>query len=124
MNNSFMFNVARLINTVHKKHAITLKKDLVAGLTTGKRSGRVYRISGSDHQASAAGEMPAKISGTLAKSVKYRLKTKQIELGETAFYAGFLEIGTGRMAARPHIKPVIEKGMNSLEKLYAKEAIK
>ena len=124
MSNSFMFNVAKLINKVHKKHAITLKKDLVSGLTTGKRSGRVYRIKGRDHQASASGEMPAKISGTLAKSVKDGLKNKQIELGETAFYAGFLELGTARMAARPHIKPVIEKGMDNLEKLYAKETIK
>lgn len=124
MSNSFIFNVAGLIDTVHKKHAITLKKDLVAGLTTGKRSGRVYSIKGRKHQASAAGEMPAKLSGTLAKSVKYRLKTKQIELGETAFYAGFLERGTARMAARPHIKPVMLKGMKNLHKLYAKESYK
>ena len=121
---SFLFNVDRLINSVHKKHAQFLKKDLFKGLTTGKRSGRVYRIKGKTHTASASGEMPAKLSGTLAKSIQYKLSTKKIELGETAFYAKFLELGTQKMGARPHIKPVIIAGMDNLTKLYAKEAIK
>jgi len=63
---------------------------------------------------SAPGQAPAYITGTLRKSVDFKVNGAQsLTFGETAPYAGFLEDGTRKMAPRPHLKAVIDrdKGM-------------
>ncbi len=99
------------INEAHEKAGIVIKNELVRGLTTGKRSGRIYTIRGKKHQASAAGEMPAKLSGKLAASVDYKTRNKVLVIGEGAGYAAYLELGTSKMAARPHLRKVVDKNM-------------
>jgi HK97 gp10 family phage protein len=103
--------VGNAINEAHEKAGIVIKNELVRGLTTGKRSGRIYTIRGKNHQASAAGEMPAKLSGKLAASVDYKTRNKVLVIGEGAGYAAYLELGTSKMAARPHLRKVVDKNM-------------
>jgi HK97 gp10 family phage protein len=110
--------VPNLIKNIHTKHTTMLKATLVRSLTTGKRSGRIYTIGGSKHTASAAGEAPAKVTGNLARSVTVKVITNGFIIGETAPYARYLEFGTRKMEARPHVKPVIDDGWIGLEKLY------
>lgn len=70
----------------------------------GPKTGRVYRINGRLHQASAPGEAPANLSGRLAKSYNYNVHgPSQMEVGQSAPYAGFLEDGTGRIRPRPNM---------------------
>lgn len=84
--------------------------ELVRILTTGPRTGRVYTIRGKKHQASAPGEPPAKLTGRLAKSAGYRaVGPEYMQVGEEAFYAGWLEQGTSRMAERPHLRVAVDR---------------
>jgi hypothetical protein len=83
-------------------------RDLKTRLSTGPRSGRIVYVRGRRFQRSAPGEFPARITGALAKSVKYTVYRggKTLEFGETIRYARFLELGTSRMQPRPHVQPV------------------
>lgn len=76
----------------------------------GPKTGRIYRFRGRDHRASAPGEAPANRSGQLAKSFNYNVHGPfQMEIGESAPYAGFLEDGTRKMKPRPHFFRAIEE---------------
>jgi len=101
-------------------------------LRTGPRTGRIYTINGRRHQASAAGEPPAKLSGDLARSVNYKVRGKasnkgsyEMEFGEgnkdTLKYGKWLEKGTEnedgsvKMDARPHISVTVEDKQKDVE---------
>jgi HK97 gp10 family phage protein len=60
----------------------------------------------------------------LAASVQSRLNQRDLIVGEGASYARYLELGTRKMAARPHILPAIEKSWPQLEKQYRKVGFK
>ena len=72
-------------------------------LTTGSRSGRVYRRRGVAHQASAPGEPPASDTGNLLNSRIIELIPDEIaaRMRITAAYAPHLEYGTKNMEPRP-----------------------
>ena len=69
-------------------------------ITNPPKTGRFY----GKHQASAPGEAPANRTGRLAKSADFIVRgTSQLEVGEKAPYAKFLEEGTKKMEPRPHV---------------------
>lgn len=105
----FTRSVDNAITVGLRKSGIMLQKELRRALTTGNRSGRVYRYRGQSYQASAAGEIPAKRSGDLAKSVDFGVSGKRLTFGERMFYAKFLQNGTSRMAARPHVDVIVNR---------------
>jgi hypothetical protein len=100
--------VERAIPQAWDEAGSLLAKRLTTLLTTGARTGRRYAYRGGAHQASAPGEPPASRTGRLARSVEYRTRGLQMQFGETALYAAWLEEGTRRMAARPHVKRVVQ----------------
>jgi HK97 gp10 family phage protein len=110
-----LITVAEAIKTALQKTGDQISKKLVKALSTGKRTGRVYMRRGRKHRSSAAGEIPAKDTGRLAKSVKYNVGNKFVRIGETAPYAKHLEYGTSRMAARPHLAVTVEANRKILE---------
>jgi hypothetical protein len=81
---------------------------------TGSRSGRIYRVPGTqkEYQASAPGEAPASRTGTLRTGYRFRIVnskgTYTGEVGSPEDYALWLEIGTSKMAPRPHLIPAFE----------------
>lgn len=83
------------------------------------KNGRIYSFKGKPHQASAPGEAPANMSGTLQKTMKYIVRGhQQMEFGDQALYGKFLEDGTVKMAARPHLSRTInEKARDTMESL-------
>lgn len=98
-------------------------------IRTGAKTGRIYRIKGMDHQASAPHEAPANLSGKLADSNDYKVRNfAQMEVGETEDYAGFLEEGTRKMKPRPHLLKAVNNQARStqltLEEYVAKEISK
>lgn len=79
-------------------------------LTSGNRTGRVYRFRGRNHRASAPGEAPANRSGRLLRSIDYIVRShKQMEFGDKVLYGKFLELGTSKMEPRPHLKTTVDK---------------
>ncbi len=61
------------------------------------KTGNIYKILGVDHQASAPGESPAVLTGTLINGLTTSITpspmmiTGQVATSPDAFYAGFLE---------------------------------
>ncbi len=74
------------------------------------KTGRIYKIGGQLHQASAPGEAPATLTGKLAESVSFKVSSHtQLIIGDKANiapYGKFLEGNfPNRIAPRPHLKP-------------------
>lgn len=79
-------------------------------IRNGPRTGRVYTFRGRKHQASAPGEVPANRTGKLANSVRYEATAHHtLVFGEDAEYAGWLENGTKKMGARPHLRVAVNE---------------
>jgi len=92
--------------------------DLVEELradTLRKKTGRLYRIKGKSHQASAPGETPARLSGAYSKSAGYTVRGNELEFGVSVPYGEYLEYGTKnkgggmRMWPRPGLNNTMEK---------------
>lgn len=74
------------------------------------KTGRIYPFEGGQHQASAPGEAPAYMTGRLARSGEKKVRGwQEMEVGETAFYAVWLENGRRGMAPRPHLIRAVEE---------------
>ena len=81
---------------------------------TGSRSGRTYLVPGTKktYTASAPGEAPASRTGVLRTGYRFRIVNKTGvytgEVGSPEQYALWLEVGTSKMAPRPHLLPGYE----------------
>lgn len=94
----------------------------------GKRSGRVYRKphTKSHYTASAPGEPPARRTGNLRLNWNGTVESSSTGSGlrVTAVlesqerYSTYLENGTRRMAPRPFKRPISEKAMPEIERIY------
>lgn len=90
----------------------------------GQRSGRVYRKYPfkSRYMASAPGETPARRSGNLRLHWNGRVWSSGtciylvLESGEK--YAGYLEKGTRKMAARPFMDKIAEKAQPEVAAIF------
>lgn len=109
----------RRMNVITQKLAAATAKNL--GRSGGARSGRFYRRPGGgiSYQASAPGQFPAFVTGTLQRGVRGHVETGRGKI--TGFvavrgvkYAKFLEFGTSRMAARPFLRPTIHENRGAI----------
>lgn len=88
-------------------------------ITDPPKTGRVYRINGKRHQASAPGEAPANLTGMLQRSIGYKTQgAARMEFGARAKYGGFLEDGTRKMKARPYLLPAIYKEQKNMLSIF------
>lgn len=86
------------------------------------KNGRLYRIKGRRHRASAPGESPANRTGTYRRSINYQIRGwRQMEFGASADYAGFLERGTRRMEPRPGLQNAIDVEQNHIVSILENE---
>lgn len=85
--------------------------DIFLSMKNDPKTGNIYIIEGKRHQASAAGETPAILSGDLVRSLAYSIKRNQIEIGarRNVDYAKYLEQGTDKMAPRPYLVRFVKK---------------
>lgn len=97
----------------------------VSKITSGPKTGIVYRTRGVDHQASAPGESPASDTSRLVQSARTELNPAEIS-GEVVFstaYAAALEFGRedGSIAARPYARPSLAESREQIEENIAAE---
>lgn len=96
----------------------------------GQRSGRVYRkpYSKATYTASAPGEPPARRTGNLRMHWNGQVKSENSSSGGVAIiaelesqesYAGYLENGTSKMAARPFSDKIKEEAMPEIQRIYS-----
>lgn len=78
-----------------------------------KGTGRVYKRGARTHTASAPGNAPASDTGRLRGAVDTQVTVTSREvigtISANTEYALPLELGTSKMAARPFLRPAIEK---------------
>lgn len=92
--------------------------------TTGKRRinnsgklGKYYTYNGIKYRASAAGQDPANRSGAYKRSIDYTVRGYQeLEFGVGVKYAKWLNMGTSRMKARPHLRRLSDDYMTKFVK--------
>lgn len=91
------------------------------------KTGKVYRINGRNHRASAPGEAPANLTGTLRRSIDFEVRgSMNMTFGANAPYAKYLEDGTEKMKARPYLLPAIyqeQKNMLANFERYIKKEV-
>lgn len=70
------------------------------------------------HHPSPPGSPPAIDTGTLVRNILYDVNRLELRVGVIADapYGLYLEKGTGRMAARPWLEPVVEREKDNLFK--------
>ena len=85
---------------------------------TGERSGRLYGT----HRASAPGEPPAaRPNSRLSRTMRYTVRGDfQCEFGDTAPYGGYLEEGTRKMEARPHVSRTVREKQRDVREIFRK----
>lgn len=88
----------------------TFSRQVIAKNKTGRLYIRKTRAGARRrHIASAPGESPANRTGFYRKSAGFQVRgPKELIFGNSAEYAGFLEIGTSRMAKRPGLGNAIK----------------
>ena len=95
------------------------------------KTGRIYirrNKAGSrrKHQASAAGQTPANRTGFYRKSVGFIVNqgtSPQLTIGNSAPYAGFLELGTSRMKARPGLLNSINSSQRDIMRNFTTDIL-
>lgn len=96
----------------------------------GQRGGKRYKKSfkSTSYSASAPGEPPAVRSGKLRSSFRPEAKTYSNPFGGAAsvnisietdtHYAGYLEDGTRKMAARPYVEKIKQEAVPEIQSIY------
>jgi hypothetical protein len=103
-------NIVAHLDGMAKAAAMRVANRAVQSLTTGGRSGKVYR----GHQASAPGQPPALLTGDLARSCQVTQVRKCIwAVHFTDRKAWWLEYGTPTIAPRPYLRPAIRAEQNN-----------
>lgn len=110
--------------------AVNAMRNAELEVLKGQRSGRVYRKphSKATYTASAPGEPPARRTGNLrmhwngqvkGENVSGRGTTVIAELESQEEYAGYLEGGTSKMAARPFSEKIKEEALPEIKRIYS-----
>lgn len=107
--------VERLAGAVVFEGADTIRAEAFRMVSAGS-------VSGAGHVASKPGEAPNRDTGTLQSHFE-TAKTGRVsaEFRSEAPYAGALEFGTSKMAARPHIRPARDKKASEIRDRLAEQ---
>ena len=92
---------------------------------SGKRTGRVYRVPGTNrtYTASAPGEPPAVMTGQLRTSIKYRIVGDMKvtgEVGSELKKAVELEFGTKKIKPRPFLRPTFQEELPEIKNILSR----
>lgn len=105
-----LYNVKEGVRRGLLSVAPMIVRDVVRRIKSPPKTGRLYRIGGTLHQASAPGESPADLTGELAEKVGSDVPSfDKMIIGDGADHGKWMEEGTddGRIEPRPHLKPAV-----------------
>lgn len=96
-----------------------------ASMRAGKSGRMYYKPGGGMYQASAPGEPPAVRTGKLLNSLRRRKSNRGLRIKITAEvrHGKWMEEGTGKVAPRPFMKPVMDT-MGEFTRADARNAIR
>lgn len=120
-------NTRFALERAHYRNGKTLIKKFNEQVLAKNKTGRLYLRRDSIGRkrrlrSSAPGETAANRTGFYRKSADFVVQgPKQLEFGNSAPYAGFLESGTSRMEARPGLRNAIRSSQRDMIRNYAEE---
>ncbi len=103
--------IAKLADREVGRQALAVHKEVRQSMR-GTKSGRRYRIPGTNREytASAPGETPAVRTGNYRDSIVVgKIGDQHYRVGTPEDRAAALEFGNERMEARPHFRKALEK---------------
>ena len=106
------------LREVLRKAGVNIEREVVNMLISPPKTALIYPLKGALHRSSAPGEAPANRTGNLIQSLYSVVKSaNELEIGETARYAGYLEDGTSKMLPRPHLGVVARKYQRTIGRM-------
>jgi len=120
---SLSSNTQRGIRNGWRKIGQELKEELIAE-TRKPKTGKLYRIKGKSHRASAPGETAARITGRYGRSASYIPRQDELEFGVSSPYGGYLEYGTKHMEPRPGLQNAIKAKQNTMPQTMEAEIMR
>jgi HK97 gp10 family phage protein len=121
---SHLNEVIKQIEATNKRNltnaTVTLFRAVQKKLT-GPRTGETYKVPGTqkEYTASAPGEPPARRTGALANSIKYRVEDQTGIVGTNNDYAQALEMGTSKMKPRPYFQPAMDESLSEIKRILS-----
>jgi len=106
--------------------AVNVVRNTTLETLSGPRSGRTYKVPGTQrtYTASAPGEAPATATASLRQSVKGTVETegKTVigKVGTDKEHGKELEFGTTHMAPRPWLRPSFEASLDKIKSIFGK----
>ena len=88
-----------------------------AGAPIGKRRGAGGKYIKMKRAPSPPGEPPYRVTGTLTRSITHEVDKDTARVGTNLKYGKFLETGTSKMAARPYLRPAVNKNKRAIKKI-------
>jgi len=104
------------MDRVNNKVAMDVRSEAQMSMR-GPKSGRRYKVPQykRTYVASAPGEAPARRTGDLNSSIQVEFISKcHRRVGTNKEYARALELGTKRMAARPYLRPALDRAVSKV----------
>ena len=95
--------------------ALDIRNATVKRIANGPKTGHIYqsKVSNRVHRASDPGQAPATDSGDLITSYTVQQEDSYTyTVSSNLPYAYYLEFGTSKMKARPHLTPSVEENRN------------
>jgi HK97 gp10 family phage protein len=114
---TFSSNMTKYLDRALLSAAILLEAEIKKKISRGGRGGATYRVGKRNAQRSAPGEPPKTDSGRLVGSIRHEHSFLSASVGSEVNYAGYLEFGTSKMAARPYLVPTLEENTDTIEKM-------
>ncbi len=111
------FRMAREVDKAILTAAIILEGEIKKKISRGGRSGSKYSRGGKGAIRSAPGEPPKTDTGRLVGSIRHEHSFLTASVGTDVNYAGYLELGTSKMAPRPFLIPTLEENTEKIEQL-------
>ena len=114
-------NAKQSIDTAFNKSGATIRKTARNLMLKTPKTGRAYNINGKIHIASSPLNAPAVLTGKLLNSTEFVAGSGNLEIGYTAKYGKYLELGTKKMAKRPALLPAITTHIKTIERNLVRE---
>lgn len=103
------------INKAVVKTANEVRNNAIKSISREQSMGRTYQRGNVTHTASAPGGAPNTDTGNLVKRIATENPRKGLSyVGTSVEYGKHLEFGTRRMAARPWLRPAMDKAAPEL----------
>ena len=127
---TFVSNLAEVMGKIDStakarmNEAINTVRNQVTETLSGSRSGRIYKVPGTQktYTASAPGEPPAQATGELRQSISSEVEGQGRDIvgrvGSDKIQGKMTEFGTKNMAPRPWLRPSFEKSEDKVKEVF------